>query len=389
MKKCISCGREIPDDAKFCGFCGALQPETEDKNTAVSAEAVEEEKKPDEGKDSGADSSETAEVTEQADQPETSSPAEKSKDKTEDHSDAAEETEHQESESSEEENASEPHSDDHSETEEKPSDSVGDKESDDHEIMDAEIVEPVSDQKKPEEKEPAAGEVSENKVTEAETAEKSANEPKESEKSEPDEKKNESVKEDSDQKKRKKPHIHLNQEAVPKVNVSRDDFQALLDLIREPEKKQGINNTTTWIILIFAWIANWIAFGSFAAGFISLLIVMIGLVFINWLTLKDHASFGETVRNSAEVIFVPSLLVFAGGLFIRNIQVGAEVYAFHSVFTTAFIGMFLLMAALILFILIVIRRYEMKPWQMVLILTVILALLDWYLLTRGAIPLIS
>lgn len=346
MKKCISCGREIPDDAVFCGFCGTRQPETENtepeekKEVPVTETSETEENNPEPSEEKD------AEVTESPDEnPETS-----------------EETK----EDSEEKDDNDPSG-----------------------IKDAEIVEPAEESSESKEPEPSetendASDVSDSSVSE--DTEEHASEIKDAEVvTDASEEKKENPEETSE----KKPHVQMKKIELPKINVKKEDFNILLDIVQNPAERQGINNTTTWIILIFAWIAGWVAFGSFGAGFISLLIVLIGMIFINWLTLKDHATFGETVRNSAEVIFTPSLLLFAGGLFIRNVKAGAEVFAFHSIFTTAFIGLFFLTAALILFLLTVIKRYEMKIWHMVLILTAFTALLIWYLMTSGAIALFS
>lgn len=364
MKKCIHCGKEIPDDAEFCGFCGTRQPELESLKETTSAEEttekVDDSALNQEEEKSSEDSSENANVeTTDIDEKESSENVENSSEVK-----VLLEDEKQPSEDHVEEELSDD------------TDPKQDSVQEEHEIKDAEIVEPSSETNPETNSSEKTDEDSdsEKKKSDAETVKKSEDQKEE--------------KDSSVEKKAKKPHKDW-KKSLPKVNVRKEDFQALADLVKEPTEKQGITNTTTWIILIFAWIANWIAFGSFGAGFVSLLIVLIGLIFINWLTLKDHATFGETVRNSAEVIFPPSLFVFLGGLFIRNIKAGAEVYAFHSIFTTAFIGMFFLTVAMILFLYVIIKKYEMKTWQIVLILTVVVSLLYWYLLTSGMFSLIA
>ena len=329
MKKCTNCGREIPDDAAFCGFCGTAQPKEEDNHPEEETSEVTEPE-------------ETEKVTEEKPvekEEEKSVPEEKTESVKEEPAESQDEIQDAESMESSE-------SDQDESSEEKTETDSSD------EIRDAEIIEPTAEEK------------------ETEDSEEKTSEKDESEKPE------------------KKSHVNWKKISLPQIDFSKEDLHKLLEILEAPEEHHGIDNTLTWIILIFAWIANWVAFGSIQKGFFSLLIVLIGLIFLNWLTLKDHATFGETVRNSAEVIFTPSVLVLAGGLFIRNIRAGAEVYAFHSIFTTAFIGLFFLTAALILFILTVIKKHQLKTWQTVLILTIFVSLLFWYLLTEGAVSLL-
>lgn len=392
MKKCINCGREIPDDAVFCGFCGTRQPETENKEETI------EEINPE-------SSEENHDVTE-AETSEEVNTSEKDETREDETGSVTEEDE------SNEENPETSASEQETVSETEVVDTPEPEKSDDSEIKDAEIVEPSEEKKSEEENnvsdksddadikaaeivEPAEEKDSEESNTAEESADTEADDAGEEDDSESEEKETESTdsetkeEEPSSEKKIHKPYIQMKKIEMPKINLSREDFNVLIDMIQNPVEHHGITNATTWIILIFAWIANWVAFGSFSAGFFTLLIILIGMIFLNWLTLKDHATFGETVRNSAEVIFTPSLLVFVGGLFIRNIRAGAEVFAFHSIFTTAFIGLFFLTAALILYLYIVIKKYEMKIWQFVLLMTIFTSLLFWYLMTSGAIALIS
>lgn len=400
MKKCIHCGKEIPDEAEFCGFCGTRQPESENKTESET---------------------EKTEIIPTVENDNAGNEV-----KTESETAAVEETEKQEEEPSSKEPETaevvnpEPVENTDSSSEENTS-------SEDSDIKDAEIVEPASEEKedsvqpaKAEDadasekeetvEEPSESEEPENpapaenpetsekedsdedhEVKDAETVEPSSEENEDSDSSEQEEKADDSSKEKTEEKhaEKKKPHFTMPKINLPKINVSGEDLNAVAQMIKNPEQRVGITNTLSWLILLFALIANWVAFGSFSSGFCTLVIVLIGLVLINWLTDKEHVSFTATVRNSAEIILAPSVLVLIGGLFIRNIRSGAEIYAFHSIFTTAFIGLFFLSAALILLIITVMRRYEMKIWHVVWILTIFLALLFWYLITSGMFALLS
>lgn len=429
MKKCIHCGKEIPDEAEFCGFCGTRQPESENKaesetekteiiptvesdnagnetkaepeNTAVEETQKQEEPQPSDETD--------AEIPAEDKEPDSSVVTEPVEEKAEaeepvDNTDAAQQDEASAPESSSDEETS----------------------SEDSEIKDAEIVEPASEEKSSDESEeekqeepsePEKETAEEGKPEPVENTETSSEEESSSENSEikdaeivepasqektsdqkeekqkdPFKTKAEEKTEEKAEKKhaeKKKPHVTMPKINLPKIHVSSKDLDAIGKLLKSPDQRVGISNTLAWLILLFALIANWVAFGSFSSGFCTLVIVLIGLVLVNWLTDKEHVTFTATVRNSAEIILAPSVLVLIGGLFIRNIRAGAEIYAFHSIFTTAFIGLFFLSAALILMIITVLRRYEMKIWHVVWIMTIFLALLFWYLITSGMFALIS
>lgn len=369
MKKCIHCGQEIPDDAVFCGFCGTRQPEEKNENTETASEDVEKEasaetekteesrsgEKPSEPsvteeKPDESSLTEKEDTSQESEQPASSEPNEASSEKKET---VSQETKPEETEAAAEQEKTDAGSDAEAD---QPADSGDEK----HEIRDAaftEKKEPVKE--KPEEAENSSS-GKEEKPEENAAAEKE----------------------------KKKPHLDGKKISLPETHFTKADFNVLLAVLKEPDKDHSLNNTAAGIILVFAWIANWIAFGSFGNGFFSLVLVMIGLIFIDWLTRKDHVTFGQTVRDSAEVISAPSVLVFLGGLFIRNIREGAEVYAFHSIFTTAFIGLFFLTAALILLVITIVRKYERSAWQMTVILTIFLSLLAWLLATSGSFVLL-
>lgn len=388
--KCWKCGKEIPDDRKYCGYCGAEQ-KTDEKETPVlkgedKEEPVSVEEKVSDNKDT---SVETADQSKGKDPAEDSGSEEKTADTAEVSSDETSEENKQENEPVSEKNDSKD-SEEKSDTAESEKHPVS--------IENKESEESPVDKADTHEEDLTGSEEKENKTEQAETSaeesdtdsQKSSDDSDEQETvmddaSDPDEDtQNISMPDDTqdaeftkseenhkDEKKWKMPDL-----SAYGITINAEDFRRVFVKIRKPLEDQPFNGVSAVISFIVMWIINWITFRSFGTGLIITAVLVLGVMIMMAVENHDQFNWKNAFNESCETVVSGALPMIIGGILLDSAS-GQSSYSFIHIFSTSFFGIFFILLAVIMFVSEIFRTRKFNKYAEVVLTAVLLLVVLW------------
>ncbi len=376
--KCWKCGKEIPDDRKFCGYCGA-EVKTDEKETSVLKDEKKEEpvsvEETSDNKDTSVEKSvssdtlekDTAKVPSKEDKKEAvdkqdeteseESPVqtdesksrdadatvkEESSEKNDSNEDTEEETLTEEIPSDKEESSSEEPIAEDSEEEKKESEDTSDvdsQESSEETVMDSDPNEDTQNISMPDDTQDA-------EFTKAEDT-------------------------DKEEKKWKMPDL-----SEYGITINAEDFRRVFDKIRKPLEDHPFNGVSAVISFIVMWIIDWIAFRSFGTGFIITAVLVIGVMILMAVENHDQFNWQKAFNQSCETVVSGALPLIIGGILLDSAS-GQASYSFIHLFSTSFFGMFFILLAGIIFVSEIFRTRKFNKYAEVVLTALIILVVLW------------
>lgn len=364
--KCWKCGKEIPDDREYCGYCGAKQKKEtsvlydEQKEQPVSADQDASETKSEDPVKEKTEESVTVETEKPDSEKEDISVSEKDDSTT----DTAEEKTDVSKEDKEENTTDSKDDDNHPEPVEN--------------ISAEDTTEKVT-----EEADDKDNLVEEKETTDSNTDEESSNETedvsddKEETQSMPvtdDTEDAEFTKSEEDHKEEKKWKMPDLSEYG--ITINAEDFHKVFAKIRRPLENQPFNGVSAVISFIVMWIVNWIAFRSFGTGFIITAVLVIGVMILMAVENHDQFNWQKAFNQSCETVTSGALPMIIGGILLDS-AAGQSSYSFIHLFSTSFFGMFFILLAGIIFISEIFRTRKFNKYAEVVLTAFIILVVLW------------
>lgn len=366
--KCWKCGKEIPDDREYCGYCGAKQKKEtpvlkdEQKEQPVSVDQDTSDTKNEETVTEKKDTEEPVTVeTEKYDSEKEDTSVTEKNDST------AEKTE--EKESLEESDTSE---------EDKEENTTDTDESDNQ-------PEPVEDttEKAAEESDSQKDSVEEQETTDSDTDEESSDE---TEDVSDDNEETQSIPvsddtQDAEFTKSEEDHKEEKKWKMPDlseygITINAEDFHKVFAKIRRPLQDQPFNGVSAVISFIVMWIINWITFRSFGTGFIITAVLVIGVMILMAVENHDQFNWQKAFNQSCETVVSGALPMIIGGILLDS-AAGQSSYSFIHLFSTSFFGMFFILLAGIIFISEIFRTRKFNKYAEVVLTALIILVVLW------------
>ena len=336
---CKHCGKEIPDESLFCGYCGNRVEEEPDANEEIVAPVnLEEETVPE------TPAAEETEIIAEEAEEETAAPEEDAEEIQEEAADVVPE------ETIEEIISPEPVNE---EVEESGITLTLEPEAE--EITDAEIIEPepvteeepepvIEIQPEPvivEEPEPVI-ETKPVPVTETEQEAVREVQPEPAVISEP---------------------VPAKERNLPKVNIKASDFTPLLGVLKDPFNEHELGYPAAAAVLILGLIANWMSFG-FGYGLLVLLVIWAGTACVLYIAKRKEFDLQKLVSTCAQLLVMPTAIMLLCGL--------VSLLGYSSLFVL--VRLFLVFLAMMIYIS-ALGRYtaSMNKYALALVLAVLFA----------------
>lgn len=356
--KCWKCGKEIPDDREYCGYCGAkqkketpvLKDEQEEQSVSVDQNTYEtkseetvtvETEKHDSEKEDTSVSEKDDSTTDTAEEKTDVSKEDKEENTTDSKDDDSqpEPVENVPVEDTTEKPAEEADSKKDSDKEKETTDSNTDEESSDE-------TEDVSDDNEETQSIPVTDDTQDAEFT----------------KSEEDHK---------EEKKWKMPDL-----SEYGITINAEDFHKVFAKIRRPLEDQPFNGVSAVISFIVMWIINWITFRSFGTGFIITAVLVIGVMVLMAVENHDQFNWQKAFNQSCETVISGALPMIIGGILLDS-AAGQSSYSFIHLFSTSFFGMFFILLAGIIFISEIFRTRKFNKYAEVVLTALIILVVLW------------
>lgn len=356
--KCWKCGKEIPDDREYCGYCGAEQkketpvlndeqkeqPVSVDQNTSdtKSKETVKEKTEEPVTVETEKHDSEKEDISVSEQNDSTTDTAEEKTDVSK------EDKEENTTDSKDDDNQPEPVED----TTEKVAEEADDK--------DTPLEEPDSNTN--EESSDETEDVSDDNEETQSIPVTDDTQDAEFTKSEEDTK---------EEKKWKMPDL-----SEYGITINAEDFHKVFAKIRRPLEDQPFNGVSAVISFIVMWIINWITFRSFGTGFIITAVLVIGVMVLMAVENHDQFNWQKAFNQSCETVVSGALPMIIGGILLDS-ATGQSSYSFIHLFSTSFFGMFFILLAGIVFISEIFRTRKFNKYAEVVLTALIILVVLW------------
>ncbi|MDD6257916.1 MAG: zinc-ribbon domain-containing protein [Erysipelotrichaceae bacterium] len=364
--KCWKCGKEIPDDREYCGYCGAKQKketsvlDDEQKEQPVSADQDASETKNEDPVKEKTEESVTVETEKPDSEKEDISVSEKDDSTT----DTAEEKADVSKEDKEENTTDSKDDDNHPEsvdnisvedTTEKVTEEADDK---DNLVEEKETADSNTDEESSDETE----DVSDDKEETQSIPVTDDTQDAEFTNSEEDHK---------EEKKWKMPDL-----SEYGITINAEDFHKVFAKIRRPLEDQPFNGVSAVISFIVIWIVNWITFRSFGTGFIITAVLVIGVMILMAVENHDQFNWQKAFNQSCETVTSGALPMIIGGILLDS-AAGQSSYSFIHLFSTSFFGMFFILLAGVIFISEIFRTRKFNKYAEVVLTAFIILVVLW------------
>lgn len=360
--KCWKCGKEIPDDREYCGYCGAKQKketpvlDDEQKEQPVSADQdASETKNEDPVKEKTGES-----VTVETEKPDSEKEDISVSEKDDSTTDTAEEKADVSKEDKEEYTTNFQDDDNHPEPVENISVEDTTKEADDKDnlVEEKETADLNTDEESSDETEDVSDDNEETQSIPVTDNTQNA----EFTKSEEDHK---------EEKKWKMPDL-----SEYGITINAEDFYKVFAKIRRPLEDQPFNGVSAVISFIVIWIVNWITFRSFGTGFIITAVLVVGVMILMAVENHDQFNWQKAFNQSCETVTSGALPMIIGGILLDS-AAGQSSYSFIHLFSTSFFGMFFILLAGIIFISEIFRTRKFNKYAEVVLTAFIILVVLW------------
>lgn len=361
--KCWKCGKEIPDDREYCGYCGAEQKketpvlDDEQKEQPVSVDQNTSETKNEDPVKEKAEEPVTVETEKHDSEKEDICVSEKNDSTT----DTAEEKTDISKEDKEENTRDSKDDGNHPEpVENVPVEDTTEKVTEEADDKNNPIEEPDSNTN--EESSDETEDVSDDNEETQSIPVTDDTQDAEFTKSEEDTK---------EEKKWKMPDL-----SEYGITINAEDFHKVFAKIRRPLQDQPFNGVSAVISFIVMWIINWITFRSFGTGFIITAVLVIGVMVLMAVENHDQFNWQKAFNQSCETVTSGALPMIIGGILLDS-AAGQSSYSFIHLFSTSFFGMFFILLAGIIFISEIFRTRKFNKYAEVVLTALIILVVLW------------